>query len=260
MKTALTIAGSDPSGGAGIQADMKTFAAHGIYGMSVISALTVQNTLGVKDVFNVPEDFFAAQLEAVLEDIPPDAVKIGMMPECGIITKTAELLKKYSIKNIVADTIMISTSGRRLIDEEAVRLLKSEILPLAAVITPNIPEAEVLCGFSIRNEDDMRNAAKTISEETGAAVLVKGGHGNGAAVDILYCCEFYRFESPRLDNPDTHGTGCTLSSAIACGLACGKTIPESVAAAKKYITAAIGDGLHIGHGIGPLNHMVKTDL
>ena len=257
MKTVLTIAGSDPSGGAGIQADMKTFAAHGLYGMSVITALTAQNTMGVTDVLPVPPEFFVKQLEAVLSDIPPDAVKIGMMPDADIIEITAELLEKYSISNIVTDTVMVSTSGRRLTNENAVDVLKKRLLCRSRIITPNIPEAEVLWGNKIGSETDMKAAAKDISRETQGAVLVKGGHMEGSAADILYCGEFFRFESERIDNPNTHGTGCTLSSAIACGLAEGLDIPRSVEKAKKYLTAAIRAGLSLGHGIGPLNHLIK---
>ncbi|MCH5194645.1 MAG: bifunctional hydroxymethylpyrimidine kinase/phosphomethylpyrimidine kinase [Oscillospiraceae bacterium] len=257
MKTVLTIAGSDPSGGAGIQADMKTFAAHGLYGMSVITALTAQNTLGVRDVFPVPPDFFEKQLEAVLSDIPPDAVKIGMMPDADIIEITVGLLEKYSITNIVTDTVMVSTSGRRLMDEKAVDTLKNRLLCRSRIITPNIPEAEVLWGNSIITEENMKAAARDISLEIGGAVLVKGGHMEGSAADILYCGDFFRFESERINNPNTHGTGCTLSSAITCGLATGLDIPQSVGQAKEYLTAAIRAGLDLGHGIGPLNHIIK---
>ena len=257
MKTVLTIAGSDPSGGAGIQADMKTFAAHGLYGMSVITALTAQNTLGVTDVLPVHPDFFEKQLEAVLSDIPPDAVKIGMMPNADIIEITAGLLEKYNISNIVTDTVMVSTSGRRLIDEKAVDTLKNRLLCRSRIITPNIPEAEVLWGNKIGTEKEMKSAAKDISKEIGSAVLVKGGHMEGSAADILYCGDFFKFESERIDNPNTHGTGCTLSSAIACGLAKGLDVPRSVGQAKEYLTAAIRAGLDLGHGIGPLNHIIK---
>lgn len=257
MKTVLTIAGSDPSGGAGIQADMKTFAAHGLYGMSVITALTAQNTLGVTDVFPVPPDFFEKQLEAVLSDIPPDAVKIGMMPNADIIEITAGLLEKYNISNIVTDTVMVSTSGRRLTTEKAANTLKDRLLCRSKIITPNIPEAEVLWGNNISTEADIKAAAKEISREIGVAVLVKGGHRKDSAADILYCGEFFRFEAERIDNPNTHGTGCTLSSAIACGLAEGQDIPTSVKNAKAYLTAAIRSGLDLGHGIGPLNHIIK---
>ena len=257
MKTVLTIAGSDPSGGAGIQADMKTFAAHGLYGMSVITALTAQNTLGVTDVLPVPPDFFEKQLEAVLSDIPPDAVKIGMMPDTDIIEITAKLLEKYKITNIVTDTVMVSTSGKRLINENAVDALKDRLLRRSRIITPNIPEAEVLWGNKISTEADMKAAAKEISREMVSAVLVKGGHRQDSAADILYCGDFFRFESERIDNPNTHGTGCTLSSAIACGLAEGLDIPRSVEKAKEYLTAAIRAGLDLGHGIGPLNHLIK---
>lgn len=260
MKTILTIAGSDPSGGAGIQADMKTFAAHGLYGMSVITALTAQNTLGVQEVLAVPADFFEKQLEAVLSDILPDAVKIGMLPNKEIAEVTAELLEKYKISNIVTDTVMVSTSGKKLTDENAAETLKNRILRRSDIITPNIPEAETLCGYKIRTEEDMKAAAKHLSDDIGAAVLVKGGHRNDSAADILYYNEeFFCFGSERINNPNTHGTGCTLSSAIACGLASGMDIPESVRKAKEYITAAIRQGLKLGHGIGPLDHIIKKD-
>ena len=258
MKTVLTIAGSDPSGGAGIQADMKTFAAHELYGMSVITALTAQNTLGVQEVMPVPAGFFEKQLEAVLSDILPDAVKIGMMPNKEIIEVTAKLLEKYKISNIVTDTVMVSTSGKRLIGGNAVEILKKRILQLSDIITPNIPEAEVLWGNRIETEEDMRAAAKAVSEETGAAVLVKGGHRKDSAADVLYYNgEFFIYESERIENPNTHGTGCTLSSAIACGLASGMNIPESVGLAKEYLTEAIRQGLKLGHGTGPLDHMTR---
>lgn len=258
MKTVLTIAGSDPSGGAGIQADMKTFAAFGIYGMSVITALTAQNTLGVQDIFPVPAVFFEKQLESVLSDIPPDAVKIGMIPSAETAEIIGRLLDKYNVKNIVTDTVMISTSGRRLMFENALCTLKTQILSRSDIITPNIPEAEVLWGNRIKDMSDMISAAKDISADTGTAVLVKGGHMEGdMSVDILYWDKIYKFEEKKIDNPNTHGTGCTLSSAIACGLAVGMSIDESTARAKRYLTAAIGAGLKLGHGIGPLDHNVK---
>ncbi len=259
MKTALSIAGSDPSGGAGIQADMKTFAAYGVYGMSVITALTAQNTLGVSDVLEVESGFFGRQLEAVLEDILPDAAKIGMMPNRELLEKAVELLQKYGVKNIVVDTVMISTSGRRLVSEDTVQLMKSTLFPMSALITPNIPEAEYLCGSKISDESDIYSAAEQLSHETGAGgVLLKGGHLPGErSIDILYSGgRIYRFEAARVDSKNTHGTGCTLSAAIACGLALGNALPESVENAKKYLTAAIESSLDLGHGIGPLNHNV----
>ncbi len=255
IKTVLSIAGSDPSGGAGIQADLKTIEAHGLYGMSVITALTAQNTMGVKKVLAVPEDFYAVQLEEVLSDIFPHSVKIGMIPNEGIMDKTYELLKKYNVKNIVIDTVTASTGGTRLMEQSASEAYTSKFLSIADVITPNIPEAKLLWGKDICCEDDMRSAAAYISHKIGASVLVKGGHLSGSAVDILFCGnKFYRFVSERIENPNTHGTGCTLSSAIACGLAEGMTIPESVEQAKKYISGAISAGLDIGHGNGPLFH------
>lgn len=255
MKTVLTIAGSDPSGGAGIQADLKTIAAHRLYGMSVITALTAQNTLGVSAVFDVPRDFFKAQLSAVLCDIPPDGTKIGMMPNAAIVDETARLLREYGTKNIVTDPVMLSSSGRRLMEEDAAERMKREIFPISAVVTPNIPEAEVLWGEKISGEQDMRSAAQALSRKYGTAVLVKGGHAAGNAIDILcWNGELCRWEAPRLRNLNTHGTGCTLSSAIACGLVSGLCIPDSVAAAKHYLTEAIRRGLNLGHGVGPLDH------
>ncbi len=263
MKTVLTIAGSDPSGGAGIQADLKTFAAFGVYGMSVITALTVQNTTGVKRVFPVPEDLFEEQLEAVLCDIPPDAVKIGMMPDKNIIGITARLLEKYGIKNIVCDTVMISTSGKRLMDEGSSDMLRDEIMKRSDIVTPNIPEAEIFSGMEINSSDSMKKAAEVISSATGAAVVLKGGHLKNSADDILFIPQkggngkYFEFRSERINNPNTHGTGCTFSSAAACGLAAGKSVYESVLGAKRYITEAIRARLDLGHGNGPLDHLVK---
>lgn len=257
VKTALTIAGSDPSGGAGLQADLKTFAAHGIYGMSAVTALTVQNTEGVKDVMPLPCDFFESQLENVLWDIPPDTVKTGMMPNSEIIRITAELLKKYRIGNIVIDTVMVSTSGRRLMDEKAFDDLCNYLIPVADVMTPNIPEAELFFGQKISDTEDMHRAALYLCRETGGGVLIKGGHLRGAAEDILcYRGEIFTYKTERINNPNTHGTGCTLSSAIACGLAAGLDLPRAVGAAKEYISRAIGAGLELGHGNGPLMHNV----
>lgn len=256
MKTVLSIAGSDPSGGAGIQADLKTIAAHRLYGMSAITALTAQNTLGVTGVHAAPPDFFAAQLEAVLSDIPPDAVKLGMLFNEALMERTAWLLAAYHCKNIVLDPVMVSTSGHRLMEEDAIAALERRLIPLATVITPNLPEAEVLAGHPINGEDDMISAAGELSDKYRTAVLIKGGHASGHALDIL-CCHggIHRFDAPRIDNPNTHGTGCTLSSAIACGLAVGKTLQMSVKDAKDYLTAALRRGLNLGHGSGPLDHV-----
>lgn len=255
INTVLSIAGSDPSGGAGIQADLKTIEAHGLYGMSVITALTAQNTLGVRDVLAVPAGFYEVQLEEVLSDIFPDAVKIGMIPDENIMYSTYELLKKYHAKNIVIDTVMVSTSGKRLMEENAVKFYSDSFLSIADVITPNILEAQLLWGKEISCESDMEAAAEYISHKTGVSVLVKGGHLTGRSADILFHKgKISRYASERIENPNTHGTGCTLSSAIACGLAEGMTIPESVERAKKYISGAISAGLDIGRGNGPLLH------
>ena len=255
MKTVLTVAGSDPSGGAGIQADLKTIAAHRLYGMSVITALTAQNTLGVSEVWNVPKEFFGKQLEAVLCDIPPDASKIGMIPNEGLVEETARLFRNYRVKNVVVDPVMLSTSGRQLIEEDAVKRMEQEIFPQAVLITPNIPEAEILCGTNLMDERDQIAAAQFLFQKYRTSVLIKGGHSTGNAVDLLFCDgTLYRFSAPRIDNPNTHGTGCTLSSAIACGLAVGFGLPESIASAKRYLTDALRRKLDLGHGIGPLDH------
>lgn len=255
MKTVLTIAGSDPSGGAGIQADLKTFAAHRLYGMSVITSLTAQNTMGVTGVHPVPADFLAAQLTAVLEDIPPDAIKIGMLPDAEATEVIADTLAKYPACPVVLDPVMVSTSGHRLMEDESLAVLKKRLLPFADVITPNLPEAEVLLGREIHGEEGMVAAARELFETYGVAVLIKGGHGDEKeATDVLYDGEAHFYRVPRLDNPNTHGTGCTLSSAIACNLAKRHSLPESIRLAKEYLTAAIARNLSIGHGAGPLAH------
>ena len=256
MKKVLTIAGSDPSGGAGIQADLKTIAAHRLYGMSVITSLTAQNTCGVYGILNIPPEFVASQIDCVFGDIRPDSVKIGMVSECDIINIIADKLEEYDAKNIVADTVMVSTSGCRLLSEDAVDTLSKRLFQLADIVTPNLPEAEVLSGISIKSKDDMQKAAVIISKNFGGAVLNKGGHLEDSADDLLF--ENYSFEwlsLPRIDNPNTHGTGCTLSSAIACGLAEGLSVSDSVKRAKKYVNGAIADRLDLGRGRGPLNHM-----
>lgn len=255
MKRVLTIAGSDPSGGAGIQADLKTMLANGVYGMSVITALTAQNTTGVTGIMSVDPDFLLKQIDAVFEDIVPDAVKIGMVPSRELIEVIADRLRFYGIKNIVTDPVMVATSGADLSNRRSVRSLIREILPISTLVTPNIPEAEVLADIKIFSRGDMAEAARRIHMNCGASVLIKGGHREYDSDDILYHHgEFYNLESGRIDNPNTHGTGCTLSSAIACNMAKGMTLPESVRRAKKYITGAIGAGLDIGHGRGPLDH------
>lgn len=255
VKTALTIAGSDSSGGAGIQADIKTMTVHGVYAMSAITALTAQNTLGVTGISEVTPEFLGMQIDAVFEDIFPDAVKIGMMSSCGLIEITAERLRRYNAKNIVADTVMIATSGARLINEDAVECMKKKLLPIASVITPNIPEAEVLSEMQINSPEDMISAAGKISRSYGCAVLCKGGHSINDANDLLYADGSYRwFEGERINNSNTHGTGCTLSSAIASNLAIGYNMEESVERAKKYISGALSAMLDLGHGSGPMDH------
>lgn len=255
MKTALTIAGSDSSGGAGIQADIKTMTANGVYAMSAITALTAQNTTGVTGIMEVEPDFLALQLEAVFTDIYPDAVKTGMVSSGELIRTIVEKLKKFDAKNIVVDPVMVTTSGAKLISDDAIEVLKSELLPLAAVITPNIPEAEVLSGMTISNEEDMIAAAKAVYEQYGCSVLCKGGHQINDANDLLYREGGYVwFKGKRIDNPNTHGTGCTLSSAIASNLAKGQVLDEAVEQAKKYISGALAAMLDLGKGSGPLAH------
>lgn len=255
MKKVLTIAGSDCSGGAGIQADIKTITVHKMYAESVITALTAQNTTGVYGIFEADADFVKKQLECVFEDIYPDAVKIGMVSNPEIIRVIAEMLKRYDVKNIVVDPVMVATSGGSLIADNATECLISELLPLADIITPNIPEAEVLSGMKIASAEDMIAAAKIIGEKIKGAVLVKGGHAVNDATDLLYekgVCRW--FTAKRIENPNTHGTGCTLSSAIACNLAEGHDVAKSVENAKKYLTGAIAAKLDLGKGGGPLEH------
>ncbi len=260
MRTALSIAGSDCSGGAGIQADLKTMTMNGVFGMSVITALTAQNTLGVTGIAEVTPEFLAQQLDAVFTDIYPDAVKIGMVSSNKLIQGIAERLRFYQAKNIVVDPVMVATSGSRLIETDAIATLKKELLPLASVITPNIPEAEILTGREISTRDDMEDAANYINEAYGCAVLLKGGHSIQDASDFLYDGgEFRWFEGRRIDNPNTHGTGCTLSSAIAANLAKGFTLEEAVERGKEYISGALGDMLNLGRGAGPLNHAFALD-
>lgn len=256
MKTALSIAGSDSSGGAGIQADIKTMTMHGVYAMTAITALTAQNTSGVAAVSEVSPEFLQQQLDAVFSDIVPDAIKIGMISSSALIRTIAERLRFYGAEKIVADPVMVSTSGSRLIREDAVEPLKKELLPLAALITPNIPEAEVLTGHPIRCEEDMEHAAKQIGSAYGCAVLCKGGHSRNNADDLLYHNNTFQwFRGKRIDNPNTHGTGCTLSSAIASNLAKGYDMSASVERAKDYVSHALSGMLDLGKGNGPLNHI-----
>ena len=255
MKTALTIAGSDSSGGAGIQADLKTMTANGVYGMSAITALTAQNTTGVTDIMEVTPKFLEEQLDCIFTDIYPDAVKIGMVSSGELITVIAAKLREYGAKNIVADPVMVATSGAKLISDDAIETLKRELLPLATVITPNLPEAEVLAGRKIKSAEEMEEAAKQIFDAYGCAVLLKGGHSLNDANDYLYTTEGgFWFKGRRINNPNTHGTGCTLSSAIASNLAKGRDLPESVRLAKNYISGALSAMLDLGKGSGPMNH------
>ena len=255
MRTALSIAGSDSSGGAGIQADLKTMTVHGVYAMSAITALTAQNTTGVRGIVEVSPEFLMQQLDAVFEDIYPDAVKTGMVSSAALIAVIAERLRHYEAKNIVVDPVMIATSGSRLIQDDAVAALQKELLPIASVVTPNIPEAEVLSGQSILSKEDMMRAAKQIGETYGCAVLLKGGHSIQDANDLLYRDGGYTwFEGKRIDNPNTHGTGCTLSSAIAANLAKGLDMEPAIRNAKAYISGALAAMLDLGAGSGPMNH------
>ncbi len=257
MKVVLSIAGSDSSGGAGIQADLKTMTAHGVYGMTAITALTAQNTTGVNSIVNSTGEFLDAQIEACLSDIPADAVKIGMLPSPEQVEVVAEKIRKYDIFNVVLDPVMVATSGASLSKNETVEKMTELLFPMARVITPNIPETEKLTGKMIGNKADMEESAKELGEKYGCSVLVKGGHSIEDACDVLWeAGEITWFESERIDNDNTHGTGCTLSSAIASNLALGYDLKDSVRRAKEYIAAAISSGLNLGQGSGPLNHMV----
>lgn len=261
MKTALTIAGSDSSGGAGIQADIKTMLAHHVYAMSAVTALTAQNTTGVTGIMEVPPEFLEAQLDAVFTDIFPDAVKIGMVSSAPLIRVIGKKLKEYGAVNIVVDPVMVSTSGSRLMAEDGAEALKEELFPLAALITPNIPEACVLSGREISTPEDMEQAAEAIGRAYGCNVLLKGGHQLNDANDLLYSQGTLRwFRGRRIENPNTHGTGCTLSSAIASNLARGMELEEAVKAAKEYLSGALGAMLDLGKGSGPLDHGFKIEV
>lgn len=302
MRTALSIAGSDSCGGAGIQADIKTMTMNGVYAMTAVTALTAQNTTGVTGILEASPDFLGKQIEAVFDDIRPDAVKIGMVSSKGLIMEIVKQLRKYEAGNIVVDPVMVATSGARLIDEEAVATLKEELIPLAVLITPNIPEGEILSGMSIKTREDMMSATETMGKKYGCKVLLKGGHSVSDADDLLYECgtcdkpgsvdehgtcdksgsvdehgtcdkpgrvdehetcdkpgsgKFTWFEGKRIDNPNTHGTGCTLSSAIAAGLAKGLSVEDAIREAKEYISGALAAGLDLGKGSGPLNHAYR---
>ncbi len=256
MYTALTIAGSDSSGGAGIQADIKTMTANGVYAMSAITALTAQNTTGVTSIMEATPQFLAEELDCIFTDIYPDAIKTGMVASTELIEVIADKLTVYKAKNIVVDPVMVATSGARLISEDAISTLKSKLLPLAKVITPNIPEAEVLSEMQIKSEADMEKAAKIICDRLGCSVLLKGGHQLNDANDLLWQKDeqVTWFMGKRIDNPNTHGTGCTLSSAIASNLAKGYDLKTSVKYAKNYISGALAAGLNLGKGSGPMNH------
>ena len=255
MKTALTIAGSDCSGGAGIQADIKTMTMNGVYAMSAVTALTAQNTTGVRAIQESTPDFLKQQIDAVFEDIRPDAVKIGMVSSGGLIRVIADRLRHYGAKNVVIDPVMAATSGSALMKNDAVQTLVEELLPVSTLVTPNIPEARVLSGLTIETKEDMVAAAKQIGDSYHCAVLLKGGHSINDANDLLWAnSETVWFEGRRISNPNTHGTGCTLSSAIASNLAKGFSLAESVQRAKDYISGALAAMLDLGEGSGPMNH------
>ena len=257
MKAVLSIAGSDSSGGAGIQADLKTMTVHGVFGMTAITALTAQNTTGVTAIQESTPEFLEKQIDACLSDIPADAVKIGMLPSSAQVEVVAKKLREYKVKNLVVDPVMVATSGSKLMKDSTASVMANLLFPISTVITPNIPEAEALLGKTIANKNQMEEAAKALSKEYGCSVLIKGGHSIEDACDVLFDKgQVSWFETTKIDNPNTHGTGCTLSSAIASNLALGFDLKESVKNAKEYITSTISDGLDLGKGSGPLNHMV----
>jgi hydroxymethylpyrimidine/phosphomethylpyrimidine kinase len=265
MRTALTIAGSDSSGGAGIQADLKTFAAFGVYGASAITSITAQNTLGIETAMALPADLVTAQIEAVAGDLTLHATKIGMLSNAAIVEAVAAAIAELDLPLVVVDPVLVSSGGERLLDEDGVRALCAELLPRARVVTPNIPEAEALSGRRIQSMDDAREAAKRIHDMGAAAVIITGGHGwdeaTGLAaaglkvVDLLFDGQVFReFLAPRVDSRHTHGTGCTFASAVAAGLALGRELPDAAARAQQYVAGAIAHAPGIGHGRGPLNH------
>ena len=256
MKTALTIAGSDSSGGAGIQADIKTMTMHGVYAMSAITAMTAQNTTGVRGIQESTPEFLRQQLDAVFEDIRPDAVKIGMVSSAELIRVIADRLRYYGAGNVVVDPVMVASAGSSLIRQDAVQMLIRELVPISTLVTPNIPEAQILSGMTIETKEDMITAAKQIGDSYRCAVLLKGGHSVNDANDLLYAKgELIWFKGKRIDNPNTHGTGCTLSSAIAANLAMGYDLAEAIHRAKEYLSGALSGMLNLGKGSGPLNHM-----
>jgi hydroxymethylpyrimidine/phosphomethylpyrimidine kinase len=265
MRTALTIAGSDPGGGAGIQADLKTFAAFGVYGASAITAITVQNTLGVEAVAPLTADLVTAQIEAVAGDLSLDATKIGMLATAAIVEAVVAAIAELELPLVVVDPVLVSTDGQRLLDAEGVQAMISELLPLARVVTPNLPEAEALSGRRITSSEDARDAARTIHEMGAAAVIITGGHGFAQGsraqdapldvIDLLFDGHaFHEFRAPRIEGRHTHGTGCTFASAVAAGLALGHSLPDAARRAQQYVGGAIAHAPAIGHGRGPLNH------
>jgi hydroxymethylpyrimidine/phosphomethylpyrimidine kinase len=260
MKTAMTIAGSDSGGGAGIQADLKTFAALGVYGTSAITAITAQNTVGVDDVLELPPAMVAAQIDAVVSDIGADAVKTGMLSNVAIIEVVVNKVKEYRLPNLVVDPVMVAKSGDSLLRQEAVTALREWLVPLAVVITPNVPEAEVLAEMKIESPEEAREAARRIHEMGARNVVVKGGHAgwSDAAVDLFFDGQsFHEFEAARVDTSSTHGTGCTFASAVAASLAKGSSPREAVAAAKAYVTRALESAYPVGHGHGPVHHFFR---
>jgi hydroxymethylpyrimidine/phosphomethylpyrimidine kinase len=254
---ALTIAGSDSGGGAGIQADLKTFSAYRVFGMSVLTAVTAQNSVGVQGVENLPPEFVAKQLESVLSDFGTDAAKTGMLSTAGIIRAVARTLREYRVEKLVVDPVMIAKSGDALLEPAAREALIAEMLPLALVVTPNLHEASALAEMTVATRDDMEEAVRRIAKLGPRHVLVKGGHLKGEAVDILFNGrEFTAFSAPRIDSANTHGTGCTFSAAIAAGLALGRPLPDAVRDAKAYVTRAIREGFAVGRGVGALRHFL----
>jgi len=260
MRAVLTIAGSDSSAGAGIQADLKTFAALGVYGTSAITAVTAQNTLGVSAVYVLPADLVTAQIEAVAGDIELHATKTGMLATAAVVEAVAAAIEELELPNVVVDPVMVAKSGDRLLDDDGIEMMRLELLPRARVVTPNIPEAEVLAGIRIDSPESARKAAKRIKDLGPAAVVVKGGHGEGdEIVDLLFDgAQFHEYRTPRVLTRHTHGTGCTFASAVAAALASGSGLPDAVARAQAYVAGALRSGLSIGHGHGPLNHFWKV--
>ncbi len=256
MKRVMTVAGSDSGGGAGIQADLKAFAAHGVHGTSAITAVTAQNTVSVTDVLALPPSLVANQIDAIVDDIGADAVKTGMLPNAAIIETVAERIRAHSLNPVVIDPVMVTSSGTRLLEDDAVEAIRGSLMPLATLVTPNTREAAVLTGEPVETVDDMRRAARFLAESTGArAVLVKGGHIEGPAIDVLFDGnEFTEFTAERIDTTSNHGTGCTLASSIAANLAQGEDLTTAVANSKSYVTDAMRAAVPIGAGHGPLNH------